>query len=99
MASNSYNQLTIAQALEMVRNNEAGDADQSAYSLLEIEIVNIWQRIQAQPTSYVMTKDEFAVFNYFRARYTNSDVARRAVARFWDHFQGNVSEIDGFRSP
>jgi len=88
-------QLTTRQALEFVRNSE-GDAPASAFAALERAIAELWARIQANPNTYVMNANEFAVFNYYRSRYTTSDVARDAVARFWNNFQGNASDIDGW---
>lgn len=61
---------------------------------LEEKMGEIWQRIQKQPTSYVMAREEFAVFTYFGARYNNA-VARQAVSRFWCDFnarQGAINE-------
>ncbi|MCJ1232589.1 hypothetical protein MMC14_000542 [Varicellaria rhodocarpa] len=89
------NQFTISKALELVRNTESDNVPPAANATLERAIQDIWRRIQTSPESYVMTKDEFAVFNYYRSRFSGSDVARKAVGRFWDHFQGDVSAING----
>ena len=101
MASNSSaaQQPSISRALEIVRNNEGTVTDPAATTVLERAIAAIWQRIQAQPDSYVMDRTEFAVFNYYRSRYRDSALAERAAARFWTNFRGNASEIDGYRSP
>ena len=80
------NQISTPQALELVRNNEAGEVHPVVHNILEEAILTLWQKIQAYPDSYVMAKDEFAVFNYFRARFRGSEVARRAVGRFWNNF-------------
>ena len=92
--SSGSTQFSISRALELVRNSESGDVPPAANATLERAINDIWRRIQANPNSYIMTKDEFAVFNYHRDRFSGSDVARRAVGRFWDHFQGDGSGID-----
>ncbi|MCJ1361676.1 hypothetical protein MMC16_000776 [Acarospora aff. strigata] len=91
------NQLTVKRALEIARNGEDRALDPAVSVVLERAISEIWQRIQAHPDTYVLSKDEFAVFNYFRGRFQHSDVARRAVGRFWDNFEGDASEIDGYR--
>ena len=91
------NQLTVKRALEIARNGEDRPLDPAVSAVLERAISEIWQRIQAQPNTYILSKDEFAVFNYFRSRFTFSDVARRAVQRFWDNFEGDTSGIDGYR--
>ncbi len=75
----------IAQALEIARDSEEGASDSTVINILEIAVGAIWARIEAQPTSYVMTKDEFAVFNYFQCRFTGH-VAREARKRYWDQF-------------
>ncbi|MCJ1375235.1 hypothetical protein MMC20_006469 [Loxospora ochrophaea] len=93
--SSDSTQLTVSKALDIVRNGEPGDAHPAVTNILERAISDIWRRINAQPTSYVMTKDEFAVFNYFRGRYAGSPVAQRAVGRFWDHFHGDGTGMDG----
>lgn len=91
--------LTVARALEIVRNNEEGQVHPSVNVVLERAIGEIWRRIQAQPTSYVMNRDEFAVFNFYRTRFKDSPVAQQAVARFWNHFKGDASQVNGGRSP
>ena len=97
--SSAAQQPSISRALEIVRNTEGTVTDSAATAVLERAISTIWQRIQAQPDSYVMDKTEFAVFNYYRSRFRDSIVAESAAARFWTNFRGNASEIDGYRSP
>ncbi|MCJ1485979.1 hypothetical protein MMC06_006155 [Schaereria dolodes] len=91
-------QLTVPRALEIARNTDSNDIHPAVQSILQRAIGEIWRRIQAQPNSYIMSKDEFAVFNYYRGNFSQSDVAQRAVGRFWNHFQGNASDVDGFES-
>ena len=95
----SSGQLTVARALEIVRNNEEGQVHPSVNVVLERAIGEIWRKIQAQPTSYVMSRDEFAVFNFYRTRFKDSQVAQQAVARFWNHFKGDASQVNGSKSP
>ena len=94
----SSGQLTVARALQRVRDSETDDVDVAANATLERAISQIWQRLQAQPNTYIMNKEEFAVFNYFRGRFRDSEVARKAVGRFWDNHQGDASDIDGQES-
>lgn len=98
MGSSSNTQLTVAKALEVAKENQNGQIPPAVTTLLERHISDIWRRIQAQPSTYVMTKEQFAVFNYYRSRYDNNAVAQQAVARFWNHFKGDASNIDGVRS-
>ncbi|KAI4264075.1 MAG: hypothetical protein L6R38_005438 [Xanthoria sp. 2 TBL-2021] len=90
-------QLTPAKALEIARNSEDGSVPPSVTAVLERAIGELWQRIQAQPATYVMSKEEFVLFNYYRSRFANIPTAQHAIARFWNNFQGSSHEIDGGR--
>ncbi|MCJ1435470.1 hypothetical protein MMC27_004843 [Xylographa pallens] len=83
-------QITVPKALELVRNSETGEVHPGVDATLEKAVVQIWARIQANPHTYVMSKDEFAVFNYFQERYKGDEIARKAVARFWNNFKGET---------
>ena len=90
-------QLTVARALEIVRNSDEGQLHPSVNAVLERAFNELWRRIQAQPTTYVMNKDEFTIFNRYRSRFSNLRLAEQAVARFWNNFRGDPSGIDGYR--
>lgn len=89
--------LSIAGALELVRNNEEGPIPARAISVLERSMTEIWRRIQAQPSTYLLTKDEFSVLNYYRDRYKDYPQAQEAIARFWQHFRGDAAQVNGVR--
>ncbi|KAI9822778.1 MAG: hypothetical protein M1832_003011 [Thelocarpon impressellum] len=77
----------IRRALEIARNSETADLDPAVRELLERAADELWGRLQAQPDTYILTRDEFAVFNYFFAdRFQASELARAAIGRFWDHY-------------
>ena len=97
MEMGGSSQLTVARALEIVRNNEEGQVHPSVTAVLEKAVAEIWRKIQAQPTSYAMSRDEFAVFNFYRNRFKDSQVAQQAVARFWNHFRGDTTHVNGSR--
>ncbi|KAJ9193575.1 hypothetical protein DTO166G4_602 [Paecilomyces variotii] len=82
-------------ALEEARNSEDGHINPQTTAILEAAISRLWRDIQAQPDSYILDRDEFALFNYFRDRFRGSTIAQRAVERFWNNFQGDASELDG----
>ncbi|KAL8695275.1 MAG: hypothetical protein Q9218_000173 [Villophora microphyllina] len=86
-------QLTPAKALEIAKNCEDGSVPPAVTAVLEKAIGELWQRIQYQPSTYVMNKEEFIVFNYYRSRFANVPMAQQAVARFWNNFQGNSTEV------
>ncbi|EMF08317.1 uncharacterized protein SEPMUDRAFT_24013, partial [Sphaerulina musiva SO2202] len=69
-------------ALDIARNSE-GDLDPSVSAYLEDALTDIWRRLMIQPDDYIMTKDEFAVFNFYRGRFDDNEVAENAVARYW----------------
>lgn len=95
MGGQASNQMTVANALAIAKENQNGQIPVAVTHVLERSIGDIWRRIQAQPSTYVMTKDEYAVFLYYRTRYDNNAMAQQAIARFWNHFKGDV---DGARS-
>ena len=79
------------QALRRVRDSEPGQEPVDAVAIIEQAMAALWQRIRASPDSYVMDQDEFSLFNYYRARYSqgsNNDIAQRAVQRFWNNHSG-----------
>ena len=85
--------LTLAKALEIAKENQNGPVPHPVTAMLERKNGDIWRKIEAQPNTYVMSKEEFSVFNYYRSRYDNSRVAQDAVARFWSHYKGE-STVD-----
>lgn len=77
------------QALERARSSEDGHVDPETRDTLETAIRELWRRIERDPSGYVLTRDEFALFNYFRDRYRDSTLAQNAVARFWNSVQSS----------
>lgn len=73
--------LTYQRAIDIARNTE-GDLDAGVTAYLEEAVTQINNKLDSQPDSCLLTKDEFAVFNYFRQRF-QGDVAERAVDRYW----------------
>ncbi len=83
----------VVEALRLVRDSDAGEASASARATIEAAMIGLWQRLTAN-ADYLMTRDEFALFTYFRARYSqgsNDIVAKRAISRYWN----NSSAADG----
>ncbi|KAI0134474.1 hypothetical protein BJ170DRAFT_201660 [Xylariales sp. AK1849] len=79
----------VAQALEIARESPDGAKDPIISHLLETALAHIWGKVQAQPDSYVMSRDEFAVFNYFQHRFERNTVAVAARKRYWDNTTGS----------
>jgi hypothetical protein len=80
--------ISVADALEVARDSPEGAQDPAVVNILETAVSLIWAKIQARPTSYVMTRDEFAIFNYFQARFTGRQLAVSARQRYWDYQRG-----------
>jgi hypothetical protein len=74
----------VTHALETARDSEEGARDPAVINILETAVAEIWAKIQAHPASYIMTRDEFAVFNYFQGRFVGSQLATSARKRYWD---------------
>ena len=73
--------LTYQRAIDIARNTE-GDLDTNVAAYLETALTDIWSRIQANPTTYILTRDEFSVFNFYRQRFSGP-VAEQAIDRYW----------------
>jgi hypothetical protein len=78
---------TVVQALEIARDSPEGARDPAVVNILETALTDIWRKIEAHPTSYVMTRDEFAVFNYFQDRFAGQELATAARKRYWDRLE------------
>ncbi|KAF5593800.1 hypothetical protein FPCIR_5127 [Fusarium pseudocircinatum] len=79
---------SVAQALEIARESPDGSSDPTIKKILENALTRIWSKVEMQPDSYVMTRDEFAVFNFFQDRFINSANTKKAVdarKRYWDN--------------
>ena len=81
----SRSNISPTQALETARDSPEGAQDPEVVTVLEAALSDIWRNIQAQPTSYIMTRDEFAVFNYFQSRFEGESLAASARSRYWDY--------------
>nr|POE94312.1 hypothetical protein CFP56_16552 [Quercus suber] len=73
--------LTYQRAIDLARNTE-GELDPAVREYLQTAINDIWLRIQAD-SNYVLTKDEFPLFNFYIRRFQGHEQAERAIARYW----------------
>lgn len=85
----------LSRALEIARTTEAADTDPAVLELLRRALAEIWERINAQPTSYILTPNEFAIFNFFIRENEADARAKAAVARYWHHYRPNPSGVNG----
>lgn len=84
-----YGQLSLGQAVHIAQNSEGG-VDQRLAQFLEKRLAEVWAKLNAQPTSYVLPADEFALLNYYRPRFGDSVVVKDATKRFWDNHKGTA---------
>lgn len=82
--------LTYQRAIDHARNSE-GELNPTVRQYLEQAFADIRARILLQPDTYILSKDEFAVFNYYIRRFEEPDLAaekplaEKAVERYWRH--------------
>jgi hypothetical protein len=86
-AANAQSQqdASVAQALEIARESPDGSSDPTISKILEAALKRTWEKVIDRPDSYVMTRDEFAVFNFFQHRFTGNKTAVSARKRYWDN--------------
>jgi hypothetical protein len=75
---------SILYYLEQARESEQAENDPVVKTALENAVKAIWAKIVANPNSYVLTRDEFPVFNYFQWRFIGDERATAARKRYWD---------------
>lgn len=81
----------IPRNLQLVRNSDGSQVPESAILALENALNQIWALLRAYPDTYLMSDDEFAVFNRYRSRYEQGQDAiinKDATARYWDNRHG-----------
>ena len=74
--------LTYQRAIDIARNTE-GELDPNVKTYLDGAVRDIWNRVLQQPGSYILSKDEFAVFNFYRRQFEGDTRAEQAVDRYW----------------
>jgi hypothetical protein len=79
--------LTLGQAVHLAQNSPGG-VDQRLAQHLERKLAEVHAKIKAQPNSYILPQDEFALINYYRARFGDSEIIKTATKRFWDNHRG-----------
>ena len=96
MASTT-SQLTVSEAIDIVKQHQHGQIDPGVTSFLAGRAHEIWQRIQAQPLDYVLTREEFAIFTYYRGVFGDDEVVQQAIRRFWGQFPPEPLDDQGHK--
>lgn len=87
MAGSSNNQMSIKDALQIAKNStQTTPTTIQANQRLEGAKIDILRSLQAQPNSYVMSREQFSVLNYFHERYKSNELVTQAIARFWRNY-------------
>jgi len=92
LPSSSSSSKAVRQALGIARDSSEGARDPIVKDILEGALTTTWGKLQDLPNDYIMTRDEFAVFNYFQDRFVGEKIAAAARKRYWDsiiHGQGS----------
>jgi len=79
--------LNYQRALDIARNTE-GDLDPAVNEYLEQAVSDICGRVRPQPNIYILTKDEFAVCNFYIQRFQSLlgvPQTQQVIARYWQH--------------
>lgn len=80
--------LSLGQAVHVAQNSDGG-VNQQLAQFLERQLALVWARLNAQPKTYILPADEFALMNYYRTRFGDNEVVRNATKRFWDNHRGS----------
>ena len=83
-----YGPLSLGQAVKHAQNSEGG-VDQRLANHLEKKLSEVCARLEAQPNTYILPPDEFALVNYYRSRFGESELIKSATRRFWDNHRGS----------
>ncbi|KAK4201609.1 hypothetical protein QBC40DRAFT_252910 [Triangularia verruculosa] len=76
---------SVMQALDLARESEEGATEPTIVKIITDAYNKVWNKIVTRPDLYLMTESEFTLFNYFQQCWPDKEIARRAVARFWDN--------------
>ena len=93
MENLSTNPMSATEALNITKTKPNDQVPPAVPFKLERRVAAIWRKIQTHPNSYMMTKDEYAVFTY-ATRFERDPMAQLAVARFESHHQGDLAMLD-----
>ncbi|KAK4076876.1 hypothetical protein Purlil1_12531 [Purpureocillium lilacinum] len=77
----------VAQALDIARESPDSASDPMVSQILEHALSHIWDKVKARPDSHIMTREEFAVFNYFQHRFVGDEDAVTARKRYWNNLR------------
>lgn len=71
----------------LVSAREGAEDVHEASATLERTLQDVYRKVEAQPEKYLMSKEEYAVLNYFQDRWKDSRLFQQAVFRFWKNYE------------
>lgn len=77
----------MAEALEIARDMPDGARDPMISGILESALTQLWDRITAQPETYVMSTGELDLFNFYQHRFVGNKLAFTASKNFWVNYR------------
>ncbi|KAI0881647.1 uncharacterized protein GGS22DRAFT_54573 [Annulohypoxylon maeteangense] len=83
--------LSALEVLEAAREGPETMSDPRLAQVLNDAFLDVWGKIMDHPSGYVMTRDEFAIFNFFqylRLDEAGTEIARKARANYWSSSWG-----------
>ena len=90
---NTAHELTLSEALKTAKQHQHGDLDPAVVRFLGQKFHEIWQRVQAQPSTYIPTREEFAVLNNVCGVVADNEIAQEDIPRFWEHHPAKLAII------
>ncbi|KAK4898110.1 hypothetical protein LTR49_027867 [Elasticomyces elasticus] len=78
--------LNYQRALRIARNSE-GDLNPDVREYLERALNDIRGRLQQNPDSYILSKDEFAILNFYVYQLERHPEVEAAISRHWQQAQ------------
>ncbi|KAI2620285.1 hypothetical protein GGS26DRAFT_594903 [Hypomontagnella submonticulosa] len=82
---------SVQEALELARESQDGIEDPFVVTVLEATLHRVWSKILEEPDGYVMTRTEFAVFNFMQREDPDkrrATLAAKARANYWNNTKG-----------
>ncbi|KAK3986328.1 hypothetical protein QBC44DRAFT_333573 [Cladorrhinum sp. PSN332] len=80
---------TVMQALDIARESPEGASDKVVSEILEEAIQMVWDKVldlyeeSKEKEVYLMSEEEYMLFNYWQYRFVDNDIAVKVRARFW----------------
>ncbi|KAI1453695.1 hypothetical protein F4805DRAFT_442517 [Annulohypoxylon moriforme] len=87
--------LSVLEILEAAREGSDTTFSPELELVLKRALRDVWEKILDSSGNYVMTRDEFALFNFFqhlKLDEEGTEIARRARQHYWNNVWGTPSK-------